>query len=146
MLFRSACDDNDLAGAFREGRDTYFFLYDDWLGGLGVARRAFEHIDDLLQRALDLTSKSCCQQAQGCFECIAVSRCFSPTLPSGERRPTDKLATRAFLQSIPGLTVRTAEELAPDTEDLPPTRPDSAPLPDVPALPPSWPKIGRAHV
>ncbi|GGR94932.1 DEAD/DEAH box helicase [Deinococcus sedimenti] len=140
---RVACDENDLAGAFREGRDTYFFLYDDWLGGLGVARRAFEHMDDLLQRALDLTSKACCQQAQGCFECIAVSRCFSPTLPSGERRPTDKLATRAFLQGIPGLTVRPAEVPVHDTDDLPPTLPDSAPLPDVPALPPSWPTQAR---
>ena len=37
---RVACDENDVAGAFGEGRPTYFFLYDDWKGGLGVPRRA----------------------------------------------------------------------------------------------------------
>ena len=97
---RVACDENDLAGVFREGRDNYFFLYDDWRGGLGVARRAYEQIDDLLHRALELCRKPCCQK--GCFECIAVSRCFSPFLASGERRPTDKAATRAYLETLLG--------------------------------------------
>ncbi|UBV42909.1 DEAD/DEAH box helicase [Deinococcus taeanensis] len=133
---RVACDENDLAGAFREGRDTYFFLYDDWLGGLGVSRRAFEHMDDLLGRALDLVGKTCCQNAGGCYECISVSRCFSPTLPSGERRPTDKHATRLFLQSLPGMSAR------PQPAEAHPTL-DDAPLPDQPAPPASWPLQAR---
>lgn len=128
---RVACDEGDLAGAFREGRDTYFFLYDDWLGGLGVSRRAFESMDDLLARAYQLTAKTCCTGPKGCYECIAVSRCFAPFLPSGERRPTDKAATHTLLQGLLGVE---------------PTAhvPDAAPLPDTaPPLPAAWPLQAR---
>lgn len=129
---RVACDEGDLAGAFREGRDTYFFLYDDWQGGLGVSRRAFEGLDDLLRRAYELCTKPCCTSAQGCYECIAVSRCFAPFLPSGERRPTDKQATAEFLQRLLGIEAR-------------PTEPqDTLLVPDhTPVLPPSWPLQAR---
>ncbi|ACO45012.2 putative DEAD/DEAH box helicase-like protein [Deinococcus deserti VCD115] len=129
---RIACDDNDLAGAFREGRDDYFFLYDDWLGGLGVSRRAYEQFDDLLRRALDLSIKTCCKNAEGCYECIAVSRCYAPHLASGERRPTDKHATRLFLETLLGVQPRAAEGAG-----------DSV-LPDeAPDLPASWPLQAR---
>ncbi|GMA15951.1 DEAD/DEAH box helicase [Deinococcus metallilatus] len=128
---RVACDENDLAGAFRPDRDNYFFLYDDWLGGLGVSRRAFENMDDLLRRALDLTAKTCCKEAHGCYECIAVSRCYAPFLASGERRPTDKPATRAFLEGLLGV------QPAPQPE------PDAATLPEPPVLPASWPLQAR---
>lgn len=126
-----ACDENDLSGAFREGFDNYFFLYDDWLGGLGVSRRAYEHLDELLHRALQLTAKTCCKNPGGCYECIAVSRCYAPTLPSGERRPTDKQATRAFLEGLLGV------QPTPDTEAVQ-TPPDTAP-----ELPPAWPLQAR---
>lgn len=127
---RIACDENDLAGAFREGQDTYFFLYDDWLGGLGVSRRAYEQLDNLLARAFELTHKTCCKNASGCYECIAVSRCYAPTLPSGERRLTDKQATRDFLQELLGLPI-SAPELA------------EVPEPARPELPASWPLQAR---
>lgn len=129
---RVACDEGDLAGVFREGRDTYFFLYDDWQGGLGVSRRAFESMDDLLRRAYELTTKTCCQNPQGCYECIAVSRCFAPFLPSGERRPTDKQATAQFLQTLLGI------------EAAPVETPQAVPVPDLPPeLPPAWPLQAR---
>lgn len=129
---RIACDMNDIAGAFRLERDNYFFLYDDWQGGLGISRRAFEHMDDLLGRAYALTTKTCCENKQGCYECIAVGRCYSPFLPSGERRPTDKEATRLFLQAVLGIVPA-----------LPAAEADAATLPDLPALPPSWPLQAR---
>lgn len=129
---RVACDEGDLAGAFRENRDTYFFLYDDWQGGLGVSRRAFESMDDLLGRAYELTTKRCCAAPQGCYECIAVSRCFSPFLPSGERRPTDKQATAEFLRGLLGAPAQPADEL------------EAVPVPDTaPTLPPAWPLQAR---
>ncbi|SEI88708.1 DEAD/DEAH box helicase domain-containing protein [Deinococcus reticulitermitis] len=124
---RVACDEGDLAGAFREGRDTYFFLYDDWRGGLGVSRRAFEGMDDLLYRAHALSTKTCCAQPGGCYECVAVSRCFSPFLPSGERRPTDKGATALFLQRLLGVQPAAASE-AEVLPDVPPTLPGDWPL------------------
>ncbi|MFC4454592.1 DEAD/DEAH box helicase [Deinococcus sonorensis] len=121
---RVACDQGDLAGAFRDGHDTYFFLYDDWKGGLGVTRRAYEQVDDLLRRALELCSRPCCQD--GCYECTSVSRCSSPFYASGERRPTSKAATRLYLAEVLG---QVAE-----------------PLPDAtarPALDPQWPEQAR---
>lgn len=121
---RVACDENDLAGAFKDGYNTYFFVYDDWKGGLGVTRRAYEQLDDLLRRALELCRKPCC--TQGCYECIAVSRCYSPYLSTGERRPTDKAATREFLEKLlnvaplpPEALVPAVSEAAPDSEALP---------------------------
>ncbi len=120
---RVACDENDVAGAFREGRNTYFFLYDDWKGGLGVTRRAYEQMDELLRRALDLCQKPCCQD--GCYACIAVSRCFSPFYTSGERRPTSKAATQLYLQELLGVgAVQAKDEEETVTPVLP--LPDSA--------------------
>lgn len=109
---RVACDENDLAGVFRENNDNYFFLYDDWRGGLGVVRRAYEQLDDLLHRALELCRKPCCQK--GCFECTSVSRCFSPFLASGERRPTDKAATRAYLETLLNVPPLAEGEFVPE--------------------------------
>ncbi|GGL96088.1 DEAD/DEAH box helicase [Deinococcus aerophilus] len=134
---RVACDDSDLAGAFREGHDAYFFLYDDWLGGLGVSRRAYEQLEELLRRALALCSKTCCKTPEGCYECIAVSRCFSPYLPSGERRPTDKHATRAFLEAVLGVETVPEPVLQGAGADAP-ALPEPAP-----DLPPSWPLQAR---
>lgn len=123
---RVACDENDVAGAFREGKNTYFFLYDDWKGGLGVTRRAFEQMDELLRRALELCQKPCCQD--GCYACIAVSRCSSPFYASGERRPTSKAATRLYLQELLGVSAAQAEVGAQET---------AAPMP-VPVLDSTW--------
>lgn len=125
---RVACDENDLSGAFRGGRDDYFFLYDDWLGGLGVSRRAYEQLDDLLARAYTLAAKTCCRNEAGCFECIAVSRCYSPHLPTGERRPTDKHATRLFLERLLGVQAVPAEDLVQAAPDAAPELPASWPL------------------
>ncbi len=127
---RVACDENDVAGAFREGRPTYFFLYDDWKGGLGVTRRAYEQMDELLRRALELTQKTCCQD--GCYACTSVSRCSSPFYASGERRPTSKAATRLYLQELLGVGAVQAEEEAET----------AAPLP-VPVLDSGWPVQAR---
>lgn len=126
---RVACDENDLAGAFREGNENYFFLYDDWKGGLGVARRAYEVMDDLLARALELTRKTCCEG--GCYACTSVSRCFSPFYPSGERRPTSKAATRLYLQELLGVS----PEAASEAEGVAPTLPAA---PDQ-----GWPRLGQ---
>ncbi|GAA4017616.1 DEAD/DEAH box helicase [Deinococcus rubellus] len=114
---RVACDEGDVAGVFREHNDNYFFLYDDWRGGLGVARRAYEQLDDLLHRALELCRKSCCQK--GCFECTSVSRCFSPFLASGERRPTDKAATRAYLETLLNVPALATDAFEPEVAPPP---------------------------
>ncbi|PYE48709.1 DEAD/DEAH box helicase domain-containing protein [Deinococcus yavapaiensis KR-236] len=108
---RVACDENDLGGAFRGGKDNYFYLYDDWLGGLGVTRRAFESIDDLLRRALRIASRPCCDD--GCYECTAVGRPFSPFLETGDRRPTDKRGAYALLAEVLGESVHEVAESDP---------------------------------
>ncbi|AWN24603.1 ATP-dependent helicase [Deinococcus irradiatisoli] len=121
---RVACDEGDLAGVFREKNDNYFYLYDDWRGGLGVARRAYEQLDDLLWRALELCRKPCCQK--GCFECTAVSRCFSPYLASGERRPTDKAATRVYLEALLGAAPLAEDEFVPEALPAAATEPSTS--------------------
>ena len=123
---RVACDENDLAGAFRDGKDTYFFLYDDWKGGLGVTRRAYEQMDELLARALELTQKPCCQD--GCYACISVSRCAAPFYASGERRPTHKAATRRYLQELLGVQPPAAGEEGAAAQPPPPPLPHNWPL------------------
>jgi DEAD/DEAH box helicase domain-containing protein len=114
---RVACDENDIAGAFREGKNTYFFLYDDWKGGLGVTRRAYEQMDELLRRALELCQKPCCQD--GCYACTSVSRCYSPFYATGERRPTSKAATRLYLQELLGVSAAQAEVQAQEFTPVP---------------------------
>ncbi|RTR30299.1 DEAD/DEAH box helicase [Deinococcus radiophilus] len=140
-----ACEAGDLAGAFRSGFDTSFYIYDDWRGGLGIARRALDSLPALLQRSLELTEKDCCTSPEGCFECIAVSRCYAPLLPSGERRPVNKFAARALLAQVPGLTAIPAQELTqPHLADAAPARPFSIPPPaDVPQPPADWPSQAR---
>lgn len=90
-----ACDQNDLGGAFRGGRDDFFFLYDDWAGGLGITRRTFGVLPNLLKRAAQLCAQNCCKE--GGFCCTETERCDVPFLSNGERRPLNKAATAAFL-------------------------------------------------
>ena len=160
-----ACDGNDLAGAFRKNHENYFFIYDDWKGGLGVSRRAAQQLSRLLQRALDLSAKDCCDSPGGCYECVAVSRCFSPFMASGEPRPTSKQAARALLAqalgvpmpevTVPEVTgpevagpeVRASAPAAPaaaSSRTPPPAAPPSSPS-SVPrsAPPANWPQQAR---
>ena len=130
---RVACDEGDLAGAFREGRDTYFFLYDDWLGGLGVSRRAFESMDDLLARAWQLTAKTCCTSPSGLLRVHRGLPLLLPrSCPAESAVPPTRPATHALLRDRAGRGK--------------PRRhvPDAVPLPDaVPALPAAWPLQAR---
>lgn len=146
-----ACDANDLAGAFRTDRDNYFFIYDDWRGGLGVARRASQQMERLLERAFELTGKDCCTRPDGCYECIAVSRCFAPYTASGEPRPTSKFATRAFLGQVLGVPVVPAAAAADPMPQFMDSMPTSVPRPvtiqpppdQPPAQAPDWPLQAR---
>lgn len=98
------CDEGDLAGAFHKNRDNFFYIYDDWKGGLGLTKKVTEALDSLLTRAAQLCHKSCCQD--GCYECIEVSRCFAPYMASKNdsenivRRPIHKQATAEFLRRV----------------------------------------------
>jgi DEAD/DEAH box helicase domain-containing protein len=91
-------------------------------------------MDALLRRALALAAQTCCEQ--GCYECIAATRCSSPFLDSGERRPTDKAATRAFLSDLLGVT--------PDVAAPALTAPPAAPVAPDHRRPDDWVAAARA--
>lgn len=98
-----SCDVNDLASTFNKDSNFRFFLYDDWQGGLGICRRAYENMPSLLRRAYQLATQDCCED--GCYACIQVGRCSSPYLPSSGdtapvKRPVNKKATAQFLEAV----------------------------------------------
>ncbi len=109
-----ACDPNDIAGAFRADKDNYFFIYDDWKGGLGISHRAYKDLPLLLDRALELCSSTCCEN--GCYQCLEVERCGSPTLENGENRHLNKTGAREFLENHLGKKVRIEAAPLPEIE------------------------------
>ena len=73
------------------------FIYDGVPGGVGLAERGFEIIEELLQKTIDLIGECDCEE--GCPSCI-----HSPKCGSGNK-PLDKLGARhlarLLLQQVP---------------------------------------------
>jgi DEAD/DEAH box helicase domain-containing protein len=109
------CDRNDIGGIAvpRHGQihKSAIFIYDVTPGGVGLAARGFDLIEELLQKTGELIASCACDA--GCPSCI-----HSPKCGSGNK-PLDKaaalLVTRALLGEVP-LTL----EVAPGAEGEPP--------------------------
>jgi len=119
------CDRNDIGGIAvpRHGQiqKSAIFIYDGTPGGVGLAARGFDLIQELLQRTGELIASCACDA--GCPSCI-----HSPKCGSGNK-PLDKtaalLVTRALLGEVP-LTL----EAAPGAEGEPTVAPEGpVPLP-----------------
>ena len=89
------------------------FIYDGYPGGVGLAARAYEIMEDLLKRTQELISACPCED--GCPSCI-----HSPKCGSGNK-PLDKEAALMIAELLLGL-----EEI-PD--EAPAPVPEAAPLP-----------------
>ena len=89
-------DRNDLGGIsipfHPQTGKAAVFIYDGAPGGLGLSEQAFEHSQELLERAVDVIQSCKCES--GCPACV-----HSPKCGSGNR-PIDKLAALKILEMI----------------------------------------------
>jgi len=92
------CDRNDIGGISytdhpQVGKSAVF-IYDGHPGGVGLAKRGFDIIEELLQRTLDVVGA--CECEEGCPSCI-----HSPKCGSGNK-PLDKAAAIVVLRGLLG--------------------------------------------
>ena len=95
------CDRGDIGGIcyvhHPQINKGAIFIYDGYPGGVGLAERGFEIIEELLQKTIDLIAECDCEE--GCPSCI-----HSPKCGSGNK-PLDKLGARhlarLLLQQVP---------------------------------------------
>ena len=92
------CDRNDVGGIsyphHSQVGKSAIFIYDGYPGGVGLAKRGFEVISDLLQKTLDLIRG--CECEEGCPSCI-----HSPKCGSGNK-PLDKAGAVKLLDALLG--------------------------------------------
>ncbi len=122
-------DRNDIGGistpAHPQVGGAAIFIYDGYPGGVGLAARAFQILDELLRRAYETITACACEE--GCPSCI-----HSPKCGSGNK-PLDKEAARQVAEML--LTGRVCQPVvvsASPPVTLPPVPPPSPTL-----LPPS---------
>jgi DEAD/DEAH box helicase domain-containing protein len=92
------CDRDDIGGISftihpQVGRAA-IFVYDGYTDGVGLSERAYEVVDNLLEKVLELMLDCPCEV--GCPSCI-----YSPKCGSGNR-PLDKKAAVTILQRLMG--------------------------------------------
>ncbi len=92
------CDRNDIGGICyphhpQVGKGA-IFIYDGHAGGVGLAKRGYEVITELLEKTLDLVKTCGCEE--GCPSCI-----HSPKCGSGNK-PLDKEAAVRLLECLLG--------------------------------------------
>ncbi|MGH9465252.1 MAG: Zn-binding domain-containing protein, partial [Thermoanaerobaculia bacterium] len=82
----AVCDRGDLGGISQPRHpqldSAAVFVYDAHAGGIGIARRAFDRLPELLSRVLDLIRRCPCEE--GCPSCIHSPKC------GNGNRPLDK--------------------------------------------------------
>lgn len=92
------CDRNDVGGICKphhhQVQKGVIFMYDGHSGGVGLSRRAYEVIDQLLEKTLHLIDSCNCEE--GCPSCI-----HSPKCGSGNK-PLDKGGSIRTLQLLLG--------------------------------------------
>jgi len=87
------CDTQDFSSAVDKlpTGELALFLYDAVYDGVGLTFIAFDHMGDLLRKALERVSSCDCQEDTGCFSCVAN--------PNKER-PASKHDARLILQAL----------------------------------------------
>ena len=113
------CDRGDIGGIsipmHPQTKKAAVFIYDGVPGGVGLAERGFEIIEQLLQKVEELLAGCDCEE--GCPACV-----YSPKCGSGNK-PLDKagalLLTRALLGKVDleEATEEPAPMIGPDDED-----------------------------
>jgi DEAD/DEAH box helicase domain-containing protein len=93
------CDRNDIGGVSHpshpdaDGRAA-IFIYDGHAGGVGIARAAYEHIDELLVATLGTIEDCSCDD--GCPGCVQSPKC------GNNNEPLDKAGAAFLLRELLG--------------------------------------------
>ncbi len=112
------CDSSDLGSVVDAANlgAPAIFLFDRFPGGIGYAQKAFEHLEDVLEAALELVESCPCEK--GCPSCVGVPLPPAPRYEDIDSRGAvpDKAAALAILRGILGkdLGELPAAEPAPD--------------------------------
>jgi len=90
------CDRNDIGGVSAPfhpdtGR-AQVFIYDAYPGGIGIAEKGFDIIEELWQATLKAISECPCQE--GCPSCIQSPKC------GNNNKPLDKKAAQVLLEGL----------------------------------------------
>jgi DEAD/DEAH box helicase domain-containing protein len=98
------CDRNDIGGVSTplhpDTGNAQIFIYDAYPGGIGIAERGFELIEQLWQATLNAINDCPCEE--GCPSCIQSPKC------GNNNKPLDKAAARLLLE---GLIKQSPEEV-----------------------------------
>jgi DEAD/DEAH box helicase domain-containing protein len=118
------CDRNDVGGICyphhpQVGKSA-IFIYDAYPGGVGLAERGFDAVEELLDKAYEVIRDCPCEE--GCPSCI-----HSPKCGSGNK-PLDKQAAQLILKGLLG-HIPLSDMSAPETDASiqPPHEPEGFP-------------------
>jgi len=75
-----SCDPNDIKGAYNSNRtdingNSTIFIFDNYPGGIGLARACFEKIGKIILDCIQLIETCGCKENSGCPSCIQTPRC-----------------------------------------------------------------------
>ncbi len=94
------CDRLDIGGLSTPSHvDTgrpQVFIYDAFPGGVGIAEKGFELLEELWRRTLQLIEECPCKE--GCPSCIQSPKC------GNDNQPLDKEAAKVILEGLLGVT------------------------------------------
>jgi DEAD/DEAH box helicase domain-containing protein len=90
------CDRNDIGGvstpAHPDTGKAEVFIYDAYPGGIGIAEKGYDMIEDLWQATLRVIAECPCED--GCPSCVQSPKC------GNNNKPLDKAAARIILQEL----------------------------------------------
>jgi DEAD/DEAH box helicase domain-containing protein len=90
------CDRNDIGGVSTplhpDTGDAQIFIYDAYPGGIGIAEKGYEMIEDLWQATMHVISECPCED--GCPSCVQSPKC------GNNNKPLDKAAARVILEEL----------------------------------------------
>lgn len=100
MPLFAICDRNDIGGVSHPAHpdtsgEAAIFIYDGHSGGVGLARAAYDQIEDLLGATLDLLQNCPCDD--GCPSCVQSPKCGS------NNEPLDKAGALFALRQVLGI-------------------------------------------
>jgi len=95
------CDRNDIGGVSTpfhpDTGKAQIFIYDAYPGGIGIAEKGFEMVEELWQATLKVVEECPCQD--GCPSCIQSPKC------GNNNQPLDKKAAIVLLQELMSLAL-----------------------------------------